>query len=82
MNRAHWNLGFADVDDVVEALRSSMFSESVEIAKVCVIAGVMPGVRHQRLCFDRRHRFDSDSYRLSSGQRPDAGRCTPNNDGR
>ena len=24
---ARWNLGFADVDDVVEALRSSMFNE-------------------------------------------------------
>ena len=23
---ARWNLGFADVDDVVEALRSSMFN--------------------------------------------------------
>ena len=23
----HWNLGFADVDDVVEGLRSSMFNE-------------------------------------------------------
>ena len=26
-DRAHWNLGFADVDDVIEALRSSMFSK-------------------------------------------------------
>ena len=36
---AHWNLGFADVDDVVKALRASMFREVLKSLRSALSLG-------------------------------------------